>query len=97
MIANARLSVAKVRIAPMEHWCPYMLGKQERFPELDYSRMPGTVVRIYTTSLTQAMFCDGRLWLASPESVAACAEAIGDIPQTQPPKTWYCEHMLEMD
>ena len=89
--------IIKVRISPMERWCPYMRSRARHFPQLDYTKMPGVLVEIETESITQAELCDAKMWKATHAAVAAIASVAGEVPQEDYPDTWFCEHMLETD
>jgi hypothetical protein len=82
------MSIATVRIAPVEQWCVREGG------EVDYPK--GMTVEIITESMTfnPDKRCLGRIWDVTQASAEAMAFFNGD---DDPTGTMLCEHMLEMD
>src|SRR6266403_671781 len=69
--------IIKVRISPMERWCPYMRSRARHFPQLDYTKMPGVLVEIETESITQAELCDAKMWKATFKRAAERRKVAG--------------------
>jgi hypothetical protein len=86
--------IAKVRIAPVERWCPMVLdGLSEK-----EASVAGREVEIRTETMRSDVSfpgCDGKRWMLTQESQAQIDELIG-FTCYQGPAFW-CEHMLEMD
>ncbi len=94
--------IAKVRIAPQEHWCPPMQAilrairtTQGRKPSLNL------IIEIETTSMRlepswRQNPCGGREFqVTGPDAMAPNAEDPTEMCNLI--GAWVCEHMLEMD
>lgn len=88
--------IARVRIAPMQHWCEYEIDKMSEFPEVNYPASVGFDVRIHTDSMKVSAIhgCTGRTWLVVPSDLDRLFSKTGGKCS---PDTRFCEHMLEMD
>jgi hypothetical protein len=87
------MSVARVRIAPVERWCHEGQNYVARNPQVGL--IAGQEVEIDTASMSFG-FCDGiksRDWRLSDESDAKLDAIVGDHHHG----ARLCEHMLEMD
>ena len=91
--------IAKVRIAPKEHWCEALLKDLEKLPEM--KNMVGSIVEIETKSLTthqQRHRVEVKWWNLTPESRDKLLDQLGGEYRLHAPKsTLVCEHLLEMD
>ena len=92
--------IAKVRIAPVERWCPQNLKDLEDYPGGE--KLVGLEVEIHTETMQQIGDCivrdkpgDGKVWLVTEKSRAAIAQVI--YPTKVDEDLMLCEHMLEMD
>jgi hypothetical protein len=85
--------IARVRIAPVERWCPYQLSTG---CERSRAESVGMIMPIYTESMRPGTHCDGKAWKVHEETVDQIREQLG-IVDWKPDETWVCEHMLEMD
>jgi hypothetical protein len=90
--------IAKVRIAPVERWCPVNLEDLEKSPE--GRKLVGMEVEILTETMMRIGDCqkfgvvDGSMtWRLSKRSVE---ELRGIVPELDA-DVRFCEHMLEMD
>ena len=85
--------IAKVRIAPVERWCPASLRNLSS--KLPRNEIAGFIVYIEPASMLQSEDCDGKSWLVVTEAAISAREQFGiDAP---PIRYRVCEHMLEMD
>ena len=84
--------IAKVRIAPLEHWCEGALAGQDIE---NCKRIVGQLLEIETTSLTGSYWCQGKAWNAT-DYIEKLREQIGSSNIGDPGRL-ACEHMLEMD
>ena len=85
--------IARVRIAPVERWCPFMLDCLTNAPEIASAQ--GTLIAIHADSMTDSDKCGGRAWMVAKEEAIKIREQFGvDSPS---PSYYVCEHMLEMD
>lgn len=92
--------IAKVRIAPVERWCPeYVHGWASRGH--NPLTVVGMEVRIIVSTMKKAEFyggippCTGREWQVEQSSANEIRAVLGQPPINN--KTWICEHMLELD
>lgn len=90
--------IAKVKIAPMDKWCPEAIERTKRWPNTP--KVQGMEIEIETDSMladTSSPYpvCNGRFWAMKVESVKALNQTSGR--PYFPLKQWICEHMLGMD
>lgn len=82
--------IAKVKLAPMEHWC------EEAKARFSGNESPENLTMgILPHTMKQSQWCDGRVWQHDSASVNEAREKVGLEPVENP--RWACEHMLEMD
>lgn len=95
--------IAKVRIAPIEHWCTQGLRQVER-RNLRPAAIIGKEIRIHTETRAilndENLFrnpesCSGAYWDIEKESGKELAQAFGLVDHGG--IFVVCEHMLEMD
>lgn len=93
--------ITKVRIAPMEKWCPsYRRLLSVGTPK----NLPGLEVEIETTGMeisapdnhhgTSTPF---KLWPMTQESIEKLNAAVGAIGNLGPHRILICEHLLDID
>jgi len=91
--------ITKVKISPVEQWCPQMQAALLFGPPGDPS--VGAIVEIETTSMRieppwRTNPCGGREFqVVGPDKVAFDAEKPGE--RRSIIGAWLCEHMLELD
>jgi hypothetical protein len=83
------MGIARVKIAPVEHWCQMAQESAERTGYLP----PDVPIEILTETMHQWERCDGRVWQITQKTVDLLRH---DLPPSTKPK-FMCEHMLEMD
>lgn len=84
--------IAKVRIAPQEHWCEGVLLEAREHLN---AYPAGMEVEICTDLLKSWRYCDGKVWITTPETRDSI-RALGGQTETNG-VAGFCEHMLEMD
>lgn len=92
------MSIAIVRIAPVERWCTYVRSCTHHWTEKQVGAEVGMLVEIDTASMkvrSEQSLCAGKEWLLTLKSVKALLERIGSSNPVE--RMWICEHMLEMD
>ncbi len=92
--------IARVRIAPVERWCPQNLKDLEDYPGGE--KLVGLEVEILTESMKTYGDCiirnrpgNGKIWKVTPKSRDAIAQIL--YPTKVDDDLMLCEHMLEMD
>ena len=87
--------IARVRIAPVERWCPAILADCVKYGFIP-SKYSGMEIAIIPDSMKVGGYigCDGRAWLIPPE---IGNEIRGKDGKWTREYRWACEHMLEMD
>ena len=94
--------IARVRIAPVEHWCDGMKRDSAAYPTR--SELPGMTVDILTETMVEGdeiantispVPCGGKKWKLDWESQKKIDLIIHGHPQSC--AAWWCEHVLEMD
>jgi hypothetical protein len=92
--------IARVRIAPVDRWCPQNLRDLENYPS--GIKLVGLEVEILTETMQKIGDCivlnepgDGRVWSLTPKSVDDIAKIL--YPTPVDPKLMLCEHMLDLD
>jgi hypothetical protein len=88
------MSIARVRIAPVERWCEASLERHSDRMHLAFKAV-GAPISIQTETCEQSHFCEGRYWRCVPESLEELRDQIGST--TVHMGIRICEHMLEMD
>jgi hypothetical protein len=87
-----RRMIARVRIAPIERWCPSGLSL-----ERGLAKHGPIVVDIITESMTDGYRCNGRMWEITPDSANKIRALNGKPPDQPGVRRGLCEHMLELD
>lgn len=94
--------IAKVRIAPVEQWCPELRKVfeplwAEHADEMEPSS--GSVIGIETSSMRVSPMCGGREWHIAvlQDGIIATDPSTGREVDPNKVDGWACEHMLEMD
>jgi hypothetical protein len=92
--------IARVRIAPIEKWCPQNLKDLEDFPA--GRKLVGMEVEILTETMQTFGDCivrneggTGKIWLLTAKSREAIRQILYPTPVSD--DLMLCEHMLEMD
>lgn len=91
--------IARVRIAPIEQWCPPKRGVAER-RQAESAALVGKEVQIFTETMSKSLFsaCGGRTWKCDDASTNLIAAAWPGERGCKPNvNTYLCEHFLEMD
>jgi len=88
--------IAKVKIAPLERWCPGVLSRDTG----KFNRLPGIEIEILSESMRSTLDlplhehpCGGRMW----EVTSGSREKVAAILDRALVAMFVCEHLLEMD
>ena len=96
------MTIARVRIAPIEQWCDGM--KRDSAPHPRHVELPGMTVGILTETMVEGdqiantlppIPCAGKKWKLDSESQKQIDIIIYGHPLSFP--AWWCEHLLELD
>jgi len=93
------MSIAKVKIAPVERWCKAVRDGMVDYPEANgQANEVGMAVAIKTETMRHGSpDCAGREWELTEESLNALIQRTGADSECWTKPCFICEHMLEMD
>jgi hypothetical protein len=87
--------IARVRIAPVERWCPAIIAAIEKHCLGSFRATVGIEIEIDTATMRPSEHCDGRMWRG--KAPAGWSAFRLDSGENCGRNLEICEHCLQMD